>query len=107
MSGMQLARKRWLHGDRRILTIFALYGLAAGIMMYALSVSEDTGLDYFVYMFNLPAMIFLLYVEWNIANPAGLSILFHPATIVAGTVAVWSFIGLIAYLLVRMFRMGP
>lgn len=107
MSILHPVLKHWWKGDRKILYIFALYGLAAGIMTSALSLYNDSNLTYVVLQLNFSAMLITLYIEWNVANPLGFSMLFHPAMLVVGSMAAWSFIGLLIYSFVRMFRMGP
>ncbi len=83
MPGSRLVLMNWWRSDRKILYIFALYGLAAGIMTSALSLYNDNNLTYLVRQLNFPAMM------------------------IVGSMAAWSFIGLLIYSLVRMFRMGP
>ena len=111
MSGVQHAASliRWSWADdKKILLIFTLYGLAAGLLSYIASFSYyDSFFDGGASTVNFPSMLTMFYIEWNLANPNGFSIFFYPVMIVAGSIAVWSSIGLIMYLLVRMFRMGP
>jgi hypothetical protein len=106
MSAYSLAR--WWRGDRKILYIFALYGLAAGIVTYIDSTSYEH--DIFAnisFPMNYPVFLMLFWVEWNLANPSGFSILSVSAMIIPYSILVWSFIGLLAYSLTRMFKMGP
>lgn len=98
---------RWWRGDRKVPLIFGAYGLAMGLLTFSLNIFDGRHLEYVVLQLNFPATMILLYVEWNIANPNGLSILFHPIMLAAGSIIAWSFIGLPLYLLVRMFKMGP
>jgi hypothetical protein len=108
MSSLQPALIRWWKGDRKILLIFALYGFAAGLASYIASLTyDDSFMDGITSAANFAAMLTLFYVEWNLANPNGFSVFFHPAMIIVGSVAVWSFIGLLIHMLVRMFKMGP
>ena len=55
---------------------------------------------------NFPAILMLLWTEWNVAGPNGFSILFNPAMLIPYSVMAWSFIGLVAYSLIKMFRLG-
>jgi hypothetical protein len=108
MSSLHPALANWWQSDRKILYLFALYGLAAGIMSYVASLSyDDHFMDGATSAANFPAILTLFYMEWNVANPNGFSIFFHPIMIIVGSMAVWSFIGLLIYSLVKMLRMGP
>jgi hypothetical protein len=83
MSSMQPALMRWWKGDKKILYIFALYGLAAGIMSYIASLSyDDSFMNGIISAVNFPSIMILLYIEWNMANPNGFSIFFHPTMII-------------------------
>jgi hypothetical protein len=107
MSSLQPALMRWWKGDRKILLIFALYGFAAGLASYSASLTyDDSFMDGITSATNFAAVLALFYVEWNLANPNDF-VFFHPAMIIVGSAAVWSSIGLLTYLLVRMFKMGP
>ena len=106
MRAYSLARL-W-RSDRKILYLFVLYGFAAGIITYIDSTSD--GQDVFAnisFPMNYPAFLMLFWAEWNLANPNGFSILFYPAMLIPYSVITWSFIGLLAYLIIRMFRLGP
>ncbi|AFU59553.1 hypothetical protein Ngar_c26310 [Candidatus Nitrososphaera gargensis Ga9.2] len=82
-----------------------MYGLAASVMSYIASLSYDDSLmDRVTSAANFPAILTLFYVEWNMANPNGFSMLFHSAIIIAGSIVVWSFIGLLIYLFIKL---GP
>jgi len=63
MPGSRLVLMNWWRSDRKILYIFALYGLAAGIMTSALSLYNDNNLTYLVLQLYFPAMMILLYIE--------------------------------------------
>jgi hypothetical protein len=108
MSSSRLVRLNWLRSDRKILYIFAFYGLVAGVASYVASLSyDDHFMDGATSAANFPAILTLFYLEWNVANPNGFSVFFHPLMIIAGSMAVWSFLGLLIYLLIRMFRIRP
>lgn len=108
MSSSRLAVANWSRSDRKILYVFAFYGLAAGVTSYVASLSyDDHFMDGATLAANFPAILTLFYLEWNVANPNSFSVFFHPLLIIVGSMAVWSFLGLLIYLLIRMFRIRP
>jgi hypothetical protein len=95
-----------LQRDSKFLFLFALYGLAAGIITYIWSLSHD-GNDIFSnlsYPMNFP--FFLLFgFEWFVANPNGFSILnggIGTTTLITGSIPVWLGIGLVVYGFVKI-----
>jgi len=97
--------------DSRLLILFALYGLAAGIITYvgSLSYDENDVFSNLSFPMNFPSFVVLFGFEWSVANPNGFSILngdIGQTTIMIGSVAVWSGIGLLLYGLVKMFKLG-
>lgn len=89
-----------------------LYGLAAGILTLvgSLSIDENDVFASLSYPVNFPTFLVLLGVESLLANPNGFSVLngdIGTTTLMIGSIAVWSGIGLVVYGLVKMFRLGP
>ena len=98
---------RWWQGEEKILYIFALYGLAAGILSYIASLSyDDQFTEGIAATANFPSLMILLSIEWFVMNPNGFSIL-NQSTIIPGSIVIWSFIGLTVYYFIKMFKMGP
>jgi hypothetical protein len=101
----------WLRGDRGILYRFVLYGFAAGTLTYVSSLTYEQDLDNIAMLMNFPAIIILFGIEWSIANQNGFSILsgnpYQFLPIILGSAAIWSFIGLVVYAFVKMFKLGP
>jgi disulfide bond formation protein DsbB len=98
---------QWWHSDRKILYLFALYGLVAGIITYIDSTSYEQDIFANISLpMNYPAFLMLFWAEWNLANPNGFSILSISGMIIPYSILIWSFIGLLAYSLTRMFKMG-
>lgn len=100
-----------LQRDSKFLFIFALYGLAAGIMTYigSLSYDENDIFSNLSFPMNFPSFLVLFGFEWFVANPNGFSIInggIGQTTIMIGSVAVWSGIGLLVYGFVKMFKLG-
>jgi hypothetical protein len=76
MSSVQPAMIRWWQGEEKILYIFALYGLAAGILSYIASLSyDDQFTEGIAATANFPSLMILLSIEWFVMNPNGFSIL--------------------------------
>ncbi|MGI0013480.1 MAG: hypothetical protein ACREBU_08590 [Nitrososphaera sp.] len=101
-----------LQHDGKFLILFALYGLAAGVITYigTLSYDENDIFSNLSYPMNFPSFLVLFSLEWFVANPNGFSILngdVGPAILLAGSIAVWSGIGLVVYGFVKMFKLGP
>ena len=113
MSGLRtLFLARWRQqGDRRILHLFALYGLAAGILTYFSSFDYEAIPDNIGFLINFPAFLALFIFDGFIASlGSSFSILAGQhvgATIILGSVITWSLIGLILYGLYKMFKLGP
>lgn len=103
--------KLLLEHDTKILFLFALYGLAAGLVTYIGSLSYDEG-DIFSnisYPLNFPSFLVLFGFEWFVANLNAFSILngdIGTTTLMIGSVAVWFAIGLVFYGFVKMFKLG-
>ena len=100
-----------LQRDSKFLFIFALYGLAAGIMTYigSLSYDENDIFSNLSFPMNFPSFLVLFGFEWFVANPNGFSIIYGgigQTTIMIGSVAVWSGIRLLVYGFVKMFKLG-
>ena len=92
-----------LKDDKRIVFLFALYGLLAGIISYIASLSYDKHyLDTIASFINYPTVMIIF-----MANPGGFSIppLVFPIAIILGSTAVWSFIGFIVYLFAKLFKL--
>ena len=92
-----------LHGERKFLFLFALYGLAVGIISYVSSLSyDDHFLNGIASLLNYPTVMLILF-----SNPDGLSIPIsvYPIVIILSSTAVWSFIGFIVYLFIKLFRL--
>ncbi|MGI0020624.1 MAG: hypothetical protein ACREAY_09155 [Nitrososphaera sp.] len=94
---------RMLQGDARIWFFFTLYGLAAGAMTCAASFSGYWNMGVLAFAMNYPFFMAIFAILNGVSIPS----LFSPAVIIALSGAVWSFIGLITYGFVRMFRLGP
>jgi hypothetical protein len=74
-----------------------MYGLAAGVISYASSLSyDDRYLGWLALSMNYPAFLLMFSLSFG-----------HPLWIIAISTAVWSLIGLIIYALVKMLRLGP
>lgn len=87
--------------------LFALYGVVAGIMTYADSLSYDQDIFSLLSLpMNYPAIMMLLFIEYFIITPSGFSIFFHSLAIIPYSIVLWSFIGLMVYGLIRMFKLG-
>jgi hypothetical protein len=98
--------------DIKFLTLFALYGSAAAIITYvgSLSYDENDVFSNLSFPMNFPSFLVLFGFEWFVANPNGFSILngdIGQTTIIVGSIAVWSGIGLLLYGLVKMLKLGP
>jgi hypothetical protein len=83
-----------LQRDCIFLFLFALYGLAAGIITYigGLSYDENDIFSSMSYLINFPTFLVLFGFEWFAANPNGFSILdgdIGTWTLMLGSVAVW------------------
>jgi hypothetical protein len=101
MSSLHPTLMRWWHGDKKILYVFALYGLGAGIVMYTASLSYDH-LDAISFVSNYPTIVMMFFFFEGRSMPVPTFIL-----IMSSSVATWSFIGLIVYAFTKMFKMGP
>lgn len=83
--------------DIRIWIIFTLYGLFAGIIAYASSLSDEGGyVNWLAFVMNYPAFLLLFSASFN-----------HPVGIIMVSAGIWSFIGLVIQGLVNMLRLGP
>jgi len=99
-----------LQRDNLIVSLFTLYGLAAGLLLYVSSLSSDSELDGIASAMDFPAVLTLFWFEWFVLNPEGFSILngdIGKVTIVAGSVIIWSLIGLLIIGIVRLFKLAP
>jgi hypothetical protein len=86
------------------------YGLAAGIVTLIGSLYANEVFASLSIPINFPTFAVLFGVEWFLANPNGFSVLngdIGTATIVIGSIAVWSGIGSVVYGFVKMFKLGP
>lgn len=98
----------WWWDDIKILYLFALFGMAAGIITYIDSLFLEQDIFSLLSLpMNYPAIMMLLFIEYFIIAPSGFSIFFHPLAIIPYSIVLWSFIGLIVYSLIRMFKLGP
>jgi len=100
-----------LQNDSKCLFLFALYGLAAGIitLIGSLSYDENDIFSNLSYPMNFPSFLVLFGFEWFVANPNGFSILngdISTTTLMIGSVAIWFGIGLVVYGFVKMFKLG-
>ena len=113
MAGLHVSvLARWrLQGDRKILYLFALYGLAVGILTYISSLDYEAIPDNIGLWINFPAILALFVFDGFVANLGGsFSVLggqYVGATIILGSTIAWLFIGLIMYGLYKMFKLGP
>ena len=92
-----------LKDDKRIVFLFALYGLLAGIISYIATLSYDTHyMDTIASFINYPTVMIIF-----MTNPSGFSIepSILPAAIILASIAVWSFIGFIVYLFAKLFKL--
>jgi hypothetical protein len=106
MSAHSLAK--WWRGDRKILCLFALYGFAAGIVTYIDSTSHGQYLfPNISFSINFLGLIVMFWMDGTIGSPNGFSIFFDPIVMIPYSILAWSFIGLIGYLFIKMFRLGP
>ena len=98
---------RLLQRKERIIVVFALYGLAAGIFL-AIDANgyEPDFLDNVSVAFNFPSFIagMMIFGEhYSIPVPIPVWNVF----MVIGSVLVWSTVGFIVYCFYRLFRLGP
>lgn len=92
--------------DALIWLLATLYGVAAGALSYAAILDQFLGnwaIDMVAIVMNFPSfLIFLAFLDGVSISP-----IVYPVVIIAGSAAVWSLAGLIAYAFVKMFRLGP
>jgi hypothetical protein len=100
----QYALLRWWQGDRRIVYVFALYGLAAGIVTFIAGeyYYNDQLIRTASFASNYPAIVAMLFFFAGTTSPVPSFVLIISTSIIA-----WSFIGLLLYSFVKMFKMGP
>lgn len=92
-----------LQGDARIWSFATLYGLAADTVTYAASFFEGGGRNVLAFVVNFPAVMVIFAILPEVSIPP----FFSSVVMIALSGAVWSFIGLVAYAFVKMFRLGP
>jgi hypothetical protein len=56
---------------------------------------------------NMPVIAVFFFLQFSVAEPAGLSLAFYPLTLIFWLAALWTSIGVILYGFVRLFRLGP
>ncbi|WP_415283363.1 hypothetical protein [Candidatus Nitrososphaera sp. FF02] len=95
-------------GDRRVLLVFAMYGIVAGVVAFI--DSQSYGDDIFSrlsILMNIPTIGMFFYLQFSVADPAGVARGFHPLALIFWLASLWTFIGAVLYGFVRLFRLGP
>lgn len=100
MSSIQPALSRWWRSDRKILSILALYGLAAGAIAYAAGLLDDESLGRISLVANFPTVMALYFASGGYSPVPD-------AVRIPSSIVIWSLVGLIAYTFVKMLRLGP
>ena len=105
-------KQTFLHNDRIILILFAVYGLVGGSTLYISSLtSERIEVLHPASVMNFPAILLLIFIRIYLHGGAFVDLMSsYPVLAIPTITFLWTFIGLAVYGLVRMLRLdstGP
>jgi hypothetical protein len=95
--------QRLFFSDERLLFIFAIYGLAAGLVFAIAGLSEQTSIANAVLYYNYPTLVTLLVVGGAMA---GIEPVIQAAMSVLISIGVWTLLPSIFYGIFKMFKVA-
>jgi hypothetical protein len=95
--------QRLFFSDERLLFIFAMYGLAAGLVFAIAGLSEQTSIANAVLYYNYPTLVTLLMVGGTMA---GTEPVIQATMSVLISIATWTFLASIFYGIFKMFKVA-
>ena len=105
---MQAGLSRLWKDDKRVLLVFAVYGTVASVVAFIDSQSdEDDIFSRLSIPMNILTIGMFFYLQFSVADPAGVSLGFHPLALIFWLASLWTFIGAALYGFVRLFRLSP
>lgn len=106
-SSLSVVGQSLLYGKERIIIVFALYGLAVGIVSEIDASGYEPGiLDNISVSLNFPSFIvgMMIFGE-NYSIPVPIPV--WSVFMVLGSIVVWTTIGFIVYCFYKLFKLGP